>query len=89
MADYNANVRSGPDEDFAIVDFLLLGDQANAVGRYLSEETGTWYYLIRLNEGINGWIWGGAVTILGDEDLIPFLDPPPEPTEGPSPTPFS
>jgi hypothetical protein len=87
-ADYNANVRSGPDEVFGAIDFLLEGDNAEAVGRYLNEDTGYWYFIRRLGElGRDGWIWGGAVTLAGDENVLPLLESPPTPTPGPSPTP--
>lgn len=86
-ADYNANVRSGPDEVFDAIDFLLQGDQAEVVGRYLNEENGTWYYIRRIDEGRDGWIWAGAVTFFGNENVIPELESPPTPTPGPSPTP--
>jgi hypothetical protein len=86
-ADYNANVRSGPDEVFGAIDFLLQGDQAEVVGRYINEENGTWWYIQRIGDGRDGWIWGGAVTFFGNENVIPVLESPPTPTPGPSPTP--
>lgn len=86
VADYNANVRSGPGEVFEVVDFLLQGDQANAEGRFIHEETGEWFYITREGQGLPGWIWGGAVTVAGNPDAIPFLESPPTPTPGPSPT---
>lgn len=86
VADYNANVRSGPDEVFGVVDFLLQGDQANAEGRFIHDDGGVWYYITREGQGLPGWIWGGAVTVAGDPDSIPFLESPPTPTPGPSPT---
>ncbi len=87
IADYNANVRTGPGEEFPAIDFLLEGDQANAVGQFLNDDTGTWYFLRRIGQGLDGWIWGGAVTVAGDPNLIPFIESPPTPTPGPSPTP--
>ncbi|MGA9534159.1 MAG: SH3 domain-containing protein, partial [Anaerolineales bacterium] len=89
IADYNANVRSGPGDVFGGIDFLLQGDQANVEGRYLNDQSGTWYYITRVDQGLPGWIWGGAVTVAGNEATIPFLDSPPTPTPGPSPTPTS
>jgi uncharacterized protein YgiM (DUF1202 family) len=87
IADYNANVRSGPGEEFDAIDYLLQGDQANVVGRFLNDQSGTWYYITRVDQGLPGWIWGGAVSVAGNESTIPFLDSPPTPTPGPSPTP--
>ncbi|MFP3855155.1 MAG: SH3 domain-containing protein [Anaerolineales bacterium] len=86
-ADYNANVRSGPDEVFESIDYLLQGDQAQAVGRFINEENGTWWFIERVGEGRDGWIWGGAVTFSGNENSVPILESPPTPTPGPSPTP--
>lgn len=86
-ADYNANVRSGPGEEFDGIDFLLQGDQADVEGRFINDQSGTWYYITREEQGLPGWIWGGAVTIAGNESAVPFLESPPTPTPGPSPTP--
>lgn len=85
VAEYNANVRSGPGEVFEVVDFLLQGQQASAQGRFQTEDTGVWYFINR-EEGLPGWIWGGAVTVGGDPATIPFIESPPTPTPGPSPT---
>jgi uncharacterized protein YraI len=91
VADYNANVRSGPDEAFPVIDFLLEGDQANVVGRYQNETNGTWWSIRRIGKGLDGWVWGGAVTLSGDAGQVPSLESPPtpeiEPTEKPSKTP--
>ncbi|HLC04735.1 MAG TPA: SH3 domain-containing protein [Anaerolineales bacterium] len=89
-ADYNANVRSGPDEIFPAIDVLLQGDQANAVGRYSNPANGIWWSIRRIGSGRDGWIWGGAVTLSGDAGQVPFLESPPtpeiEPTEEPTET---
>lgn len=87
IADYNANVRSGPGEAFDAIDYLLEGDRANAAGQFLNDESGTWYFVRRIETGRDGWIWAGAVTLSGNPNLIPFIDSPPTPTPGPSPTP--
>lgn len=87
IADYNANVRSGPAEAFEQIDFLLEGDAANAAGRFIHDESGVWYYITRQGQGLPGWIWSGAVTLSGNPDSIPFLESPPTPTPGPSLTP--
>lgn len=87
VADYNANVRTGPGEEFGQVDFLYEGDAADVQGRYTEDEIGVWYYITRQGQGLPGWIWSGAVTLQGDPNLIPILESPPTPTPGPSPTP--
>lgn len=76
QADYNAYVRTGPDESFESIDFFLQGQTAEVVGRYTNEATGTWWYIQRIDAGKDGWVWGGAVTLSGDENTIPFIDPP-------------
>ena len=84
-ANYNANVRSGPDEVFPAIDVLVQGDTANVVGRYTNPANGIWWSIDRIGPGLDGWIWGGAVTLSGDANLVPFLESPPtpeiEPTE--------
>jgi hypothetical protein len=91
-ADYNANVRSGPDESYDYIDVFLEGQQANAVGRYDNAKSGTWWYIRRIGGGLDGWVWGGAVTIAGDSTLVigmtppPTKTPPPKPTKTPGPT---
>lgn len=87
IADYNANVRSGPGEEFDPIDFLYEGDPADVQGRFMEDEIGVWYFITRQDQGIPGWIWSGAVTLQGDPNVIPILESPPTPTPGPSPTP--
>jgi len=41
---------------------------------------GTWWYIKRIGQGLNGWVWGGAVTFSGDATGIPYLEAPPTPT---------
>jgi uncharacterized protein YraI len=80
-ADYNANVRSGPGENYPIIDVFLEGETASVVGRYDDLTSGTWWAIHRLAQGLDGWVWAGAVTFSGDESTVPFLEPPPTPTE--------
>ena len=77
-ADYNAYVRPGPDESYGSLDFFLEGQRAFVVGRYESEVNGTWWYIRRIDEGKDGWVWSGAVTLTGDASGIPILEPPPQ-----------
>lgn len=65
-ADFNAFVRSGPDESYENIDFLLEGQQGVVVSLYENETNGTWYYIERIEQGRDGWIWSGAVTLSGD-----------------------
>ena len=75
-ADYNAYVRPGPDESYGSLDFFLEGQRAFVVGRYESETNGTWWYIRRIDEGKDGWVWSGAVTLTGDASGIPILEAP-------------
>lgn len=85
-ADYNANVRNGPGEEYEVIDFLLAGDQANAIGRYDDSPIGTWWLIERIGEGLSGWVWSGAVTLSGSDLGLPVLEPPPTSTPSPEPT---
>lgn len=86
-ADYNANVRGGPGEEYDIIDFILAGEQADVAGRYDNTPIGTWWFIRRTGElGRDGWVWGGAVTLSGSEAGVPVLEPPPTPTPSPEPT---
>jgi hypothetical protein len=81
IADMNARVRSGPDEVYEILDFLLAGDSAEVVGRY--ENSGytppTWWFIRRIDTGKDGWVWSAVVTLSGDASGVPILEPPPPP----------
>jgi hypothetical protein len=85
-ADYNANVRDGPGDQYEIIDFILAGQTAMVIGRYDDTPIGTWWFIRRIGEGIDGWVWSGIGTLSGNELLIPVLEPPPTPTPVPLPT---
>jgi SH3-like domain-containing protein len=85
-ADYNANVRNGPGDEYEIIDFILAGQTAEVVGRYDDTPIGTWWFIRRIGQGIDGWVWSGVGTLSGNESLIPFLVPPPTSTPVPLPT---
>lgn len=93
VADYNANIRSGPGEEYEVIDFILAGEAGEIVGRYDNTPIGTWWLIQRFGEaGRDGWVWEGAVTLSGNEASVPILEPPPTPTPtqeppGPTPTP--
>ncbi len=85
-ADYNANVRNGPGEEYEVIDFFLEGQQGEVAGRYENPSSGTWWFIRRIGGGLDGWVWGGAVTFAGDESRVPVLEPPPTTTPTPKPT---
>lgn len=76
VADYNAYVRSGPGETYDNIDFLLQGQSGFILGTYENESNGTWWYIDRIEEGKDGWIWSGAVTVSGDVIGVPLLEAP-------------
>lgn len=82
-ASYNANVRSGPGENYPVIDVFLQGETAAAVGKYDDPVDGRWWSIHRLAQGLDGWVWGGAVVFSGDDASVPFLVPPPTPTGTP------
>ena len=74
-ADYNAYVREGPDESFAFVDYFLEGQQGEVIGRFENTEYNppTWWYIRRIDQGKDGWVWSGAVTFYGEESGVPVI----------------
>ncbi len=85
-ANYNAYIRSGPDEAFEYIDFLLEGKAAQVLGRYENASNGTWWYIQPSGEGLPGWIWSGAVSFSGNQGAVPARESPPTPTRGPTAT---
>jgi hypothetical protein len=79
-ANYNANVRSGPDVTYPSIDVFYEGNEADVVGQNIHPTMGTWWYIKRVGPGLNGWVWGGAVTFSGDASAIPYFEAPPTPT---------
>ena len=77
---YNANVRSGPDEIYPVIDFFLEGQEADVIGINIHPALGTWWYIKRIGPGLNGWVWGGAVTLFGDASNVPYFEAPATPT---------
>jgi SH3-like domain-containing protein len=76
-AKYPVSVRSGPGEEYEILDLFLEGQTAQIVGRYDLSPIGTWYLITRIGQGLNGWVWSGATDVSGDLATVPVLEPPP------------
>ncbi len=80
---FNAYVRSGPDDAHPHVDFILQGQTAEILGQYnnFSSETsaGTWWQIRRIGGGLDGWVYGGAVSVAGNTNFVPALDLVPTP----------
>ena len=80
-AKYNVAVRSGPGEVYEAIDLFLQGQTAQVIGRYDDTDIGTWWSILRIGQGLNGWVWSGAVDLVGDVSGIPVLEAPPTPEE--------
>jgi hypothetical protein len=78
-ASYNVSVRSGPGEEYPIVDLFLQGQVAQVIGRFEGSPIGTWFLVSRIGQGLNGWVWSGATEVSGDLTLVPVLEAPPTP----------
>jgi hypothetical protein len=85
-ANYNAYIRTGPDEAFDYVDFLLEGKTAQVLGQYQNLSNGVWWYIHPDEGGLEGWVWGGAVTFSGNAGAVPARESPPTPTKAPTAT---
>lgn len=85
VAEYNVAVRSGPGEEYPIVDLFLQGQTAQIIGRYDDTPIGTWWSVIRIGQGINGWVWSGATAVTGDTSRTLTLEAPPTPEPGATP----
>lgn len=73
-SNYNAYVRVSPSEDQAHLGFFLLDQRAVVVGRFENSISGTWWLIQRVDELKDGWVWGGAVTFVGDESVVPLIE---------------
>ncbi|MBC7814694.1 MAG: SH3 domain-containing protein [Burkholderiales bacterium] len=83
-ANLNANVRDGDTTEYPVLDFLLNGDVARIIG---ISARGNGWYLIQMENGTRGWISPTVVTVEGDLNAVPRVQPPPPPfTPTPSPT---
>jgi len=75
-ADYPVSVRVGPGETYEQIDLFLTGQMARVVGRFDETPIGTWFLVQRIDVGKDGWVWSGAVTLIGDPASIPLATPP-------------
>ena len=80
-AKYNVAVRDGPSEEYPVIDLFLQGQTAQVAGRLDDTPIGTWWYIIRIGQGINGWVWGGATDLFGNVAGVPVLEAPPTPED--------
>jgi SH3-like domain-containing protein len=80
-ANQDANVRSGPSEEYPVIDLLFAGVSAEIDGRYenVLYDPSTWWRIHRVGEGKDGWVWTGVLSVSGNIDDVPILIPPPLP----------
>jgi uncharacterized protein YgiM (DUF1202 family) len=80
-ANQDANVRSGPSEEYPVIDLLFAGVSAEIDGRYenVLYNPSTWWRIHRIGEGKDGWVWTGVLSVSGNIDEVPIRIPPPLP----------
>jgi uncharacterized protein YgiM (DUF1202 family) len=69
------NCRAGATTDFEILWALLPGDKAEVVGKY----TPLNYWLIKMPDGGQCWLWGQYATVEGNVASVPEVQPPATP----------
>ena len=73
----NTNCRTGPGTIYDIVGALLVGEEAEVVGK------GDWgnYWIIKNPDGAGEcWLWSNYATVVGPTDGLTVYTPPPTPT---------
>ncbi len=66
------NCRKGPGEAFERIGVLLVGQEAEVLGRSTSGD----YWVVRLPDGHVCWLWGQYATVTGDRPIPPMTPPP-------------
>jgi uncharacterized protein YgiM (DUF1202 family) len=73
-ANMDANVREGDGRQYSVIRTLLEGEGAQIFG---ISSLGTRWYLIELPNGRRGWVSPDLVTVSGDTDDLPSVNPSP------------
>ena len=71
------NCRTGPGTNFNYLSALLVGEQAEVVGKYTSANPA--YWIIKKGT-VTCWLWGQYATVQGDTNSLPEIASPPTPT---------
>jgi hypothetical protein len=79
----NTNCRKGPGIVYDNLAALLVGEQAEVVGKYTAADPD--YWIIKKNS-VTCWLWGEYATVEGNTSNLPEMVPPPTPTPSPTPT---
>ena len=83
----NSNVRAGDSTGYSVVGFLLEGETAEIHGISSRGVSGSRWFFIRLENGINGFIHPNIVRTEGNMSGLRLINPPPlPPTPIPIPT---
>ena len=83
-AQQSANVRDEPASYSTVVGSLAVGGTAHLLGQTeQGEAVGgiSLWYLVRLANGVEGWVWSSTVTV---SEVVPTLTPTPLPTLAPN-----
>ncbi len=76
------NCRAGPGQSYDRIGSLLVGEEAEVVGR---NSAGTYWYIRNPNDQSGYcWLWGGYATLAGNTVLLPIYAAPPSPTPSPA-----
>ncbi len=79
----NTNCRKGPSIVYDNLAALLVGEEAEVVGKYTV--TDPEYWIIKKGS-VTCWLWGEYATVEGDTSNLPEMVPPPTPTPSLTPT---
>jgi hypothetical protein len=80
----DTNCRFGPGKDFELVGALLVGEQADIIGR---DPSSTYWYIKNPDNVGFCWLWGYYATTNGEIASLPVFTPMPTLTPTPTPTP--
>ena len=68
------NCRFGPDISYAIVGALIIGRQAEVIGKSIDE---TWWYVRNPSDPSNScWLSADFISIVGNAEALPVVSPP-------------
>lgn len=80
-ASVDTNCRLGPDTNYSIVGYLLVGQQSTVHGRNAAN---TWWYIENPTaRGSYCWVWGQNTQVQGDILTLEVIKPPTAPTAPP------
>src|SRR5512138_322014 len=72
--DQPVNCRVGPDISYAVTGALLLGNQAEVIGKNIDI---TWIYVRNPSDpSTNCWLYADLINVEGNVDLLPVVGPP-------------